>query len=185
MKKVLFYLSMAITLVGCSSPSENEQLIKNYLLEKDYPKVVTAVSLLNGELKEYSIKNFNNNPVDTIYMWQYYKDWDLEFAEKDYVHSLERLKDLYSWNLDFAGTKLVKSTEEARELKEKVKQDSIKLEEARATYEQYKKDKDVFALGYEFDLLIKTKLAGNVAEKVQHKIGYITSDKKVTKIVDK
>ena len=71
MKKVLFYLSMAITLVGCSSPSENEQLIKNYLLEKDYPKVVTAVSLLNGELKEYSIKNFNNNPVDTIYMWQY------------------------------------------------------------------------------------------------------------------
>ncbi len=118
-------------------------------------------------------------------MWQYYKDWDLEFAEKDYVHSLERLKDLYSWNLDFAGTKLVKSTEEERELKEKVKQDSIKLEEARATYEQYKKDKDVFALGYEFDLLIKTKLAGNVAEKVQHKIGYITSDKKVTKIVDK
>ena len=109
----------------------------------------------------------------------------MEFAEKDYVHSLERLKDLYSWNLDFAGTKLVKSTEEERELKEKVKQDSIKLEEARATYEQYKKDKDVFALGYEFDLLIKTKLAGNVAEKVQHKIGYITSDKKVTKIVDK
>ena len=180
MRKTVLILFVAIALVGCKS--EAEKITENYLLEKELPESSAAAALINAEIKDYSIRNFNPNPKDTIYMYDDY-DYTYQSAELDYSFSKGRLEHMLKANTEYSF--VMYSENKIKESKESVKTDSFKFANAQITLQKYKENKEIAALGYEFDLHTKIKLAGKNIEKTQHKICYINTDGSVRKIINK
>lgn len=181
MKKTILLLIYPLLLVGCKSATE--KATENYLMETDFNETVTAAALLNAEIIKYEIRNFNNNPIDTAYKWEEFKE-KKECKEILYSYNIDKLNRMYKANADFADFFKMYSEDEINEQIEKVKKDSIEGAEIEQQIAAFKESNEIAYYVYEFDLYIKTKLAGKNIEKTNKKIAFITPSDEVIKIED-
>jgi len=186
MKRLLWAAALCLTcaLSFTSCKSANEKIAEDYVKQKDLPVIVAATALLNGEVSDFGISDFNNDATDTLYEWQVFKQCDLQWAADAYLNSMVTLADTYDFKNDMVSTfgQFYDSSDtdvRISELKMDVIQDSIAFEEAKAKYEKLCENKEIRALGYEFDEVVKITLAGQTAEKKIHKIIYIMDNGEV------
>jgi len=186
MKRTLLAIALclicALSFTGCKSA--NEKIASEYVKQKDLPTIIAATGVLNGEVKDFGISDFNDDATDTLYEWQVFEKYDLQWAADAYVNSMKLLSDMYDFKYDMASTfggSFDNSDTDKRigELKMDMIQDSIAYEDAKVKYEQLQKNKEIRALGYEFDEVVKLKIAGQTSEKKIRKIIYIMDNGEV------